>query len=118
MIFVINTDTYVKKYYEIFNLITLIFSYFNLLILINFKVSRKYLMKTVTFTLQKMLGKIFSKTYKIFLLTQDKWKKNRLFKILNYLLITSESGLCFILMFYSYVLVRKRMCLDRDLQLN
>ena len=40
-------------------------------------------MKTVTFKLQKMLGKIFTKTYKIFLLTKDKWKKNRLFKILK-----------------------------------
>ena len=76
-------DTFGKKYNEIFILIILIFSYLNLIILIIFKVSLKYLMKTVTFKLKKMLGKIFTKTYNIFLLKKAKWKKNRLFEFLK-----------------------------------
>ena len=40
-------------------------------------------MKTVTFKLKKMLGKIFTKTYNIFLLKKAKWKKNRLFEFLK-----------------------------------
>jgi hypothetical protein len=40
-------------------------------------------MKTVTFKLEKMLGKIFTKTYNIFLLKKDKSKRNNLFKILK-----------------------------------
>jgi hypothetical protein len=40
-------------------------------------------MKTVTFKLKKMLEKIFTKRYNIFLMKKDKYKKNKLFKILK-----------------------------------